>query len=239
MKGIHRKKPTIFQIFLIPLILIMLVQSAVTIGTLVIRRTAQTLEEYSSSMMSRLVENRRVILENDMNQRWSSIRDQESAFTELLAGWLAEEDLTLEEFLRAGAGSGELLERMVPKCLDLLSGNSTTGIFLILAGPKDWQAGELDGFFIRDSDPNSNPANYTDLLLERGDKQLSRTWDIPLDTNWTTRFSLDSRDSNHRYFCAPWRAGEDYPDADTEDLGCWSPPFSLEKNGVDPYEMIT
>ncbi len=239
MKGIRKKKLTIFQIFLIPLIVIMLVQGAVTMGTLVIRRTAQTLEEYSSSMMSRLVENRRVILESDMNQRWSSIRDQESAFTELLAGWLAGKGLTLEGFLRAEEGKAELLELMFPECLDLLSGNSTTGIFLILAGPAGWQAGELDGFFIRDSDPNSNPANYTDLLLERGSKELSRAWDIPLDTNWTTRFSLDSRDSADRYFCAPWQAGRDYPDADTKDLGCWSPPFSLEKNGADPYEMIT
>ena len=239
MRGIRKKKLTIFQIFLIPLIVIMLVQGAVTMGTLVIRRTAQTLEEYSSSMMSRLVENRRVILESDMNQRWSSIRDQETAFTELLAGWLAEKGLTLEGFLRAEEGKAELLELMFPECLDMLSGNSTTGIFLILSGPAGWQAGELDGFFIRDSDPNSNPANYTDLLLERGSKELSRAWDIPLDTNWTTRFSLDSRDGADRYFCAPWQAGRDYPDADTKDLGCWSPPFSLGKDGTDSYEMIT
>ena len=234
-----KKKPTIFRIFLAPLVAIMLVQSAVTMGTLVIRRTAQTLEEYSSGMMSRLVENRRVILENDMNQRWSSIRDQEPVFTALLAGRLAREELTLEELLNAGEQRAALLELMFPECLDLLSGNSTTGIFLILAGPKGWEAGELDGFFIRDSDPNSNPANHTDLLLERGDKQLSRAWNIPLDTNWTTHFSLDSQDSADHYFCAPWKAGGDYPDAETEDLGCWSPPFSMEKNGVDSYEMIT
>ena len=239
MKGICRKKPTIFQIFLIPLIAIMMVQSMVTMGTLVIRRTAQTLEEYSSGMMSRLVENRRVILENDMNQRWSSIRDQESVFTGVLADCLEREELSLEELLRAGEQRETLLELMFPQCLDLLSRNSTTGIFLILSGPKGWQAGELDGFFIRDSDPHSNPANYTDLLLERGSKQLSRTWNIPLDTNWTTRFSLDSKNSADRYFCAPWKAGTDYPDADTEDLGCWSPPFFLEKNGADAYEMIT
>ena len=238
MKGIHKKKPTIFRIFLIPLIAIMLVQGAVTMGTLVVRRTARTLEEYSISMMSRLVENRRVILENDMTQRWSSIRNQEPVFAEVLAGWLARENLTLEEFLRAGDRREALLEQMFPMCLDLLSGNSTTGIFLILSGPDNWEAGELDGFFIRDSDPNNNPANHTDLLLERGNKQLSRTWDIPLDTNWTTRFSLDSRDSAGRFFSAPWRAGRDYPDADTGDLGCWSPPFSLEKDERDSYEMI-
>lgn len=65
-----RKKRTIFRMFLIPLIAIMLLQGAITIGTLVIRRITGTLEEYSGNMMSRLVENRGVILQNDMNQRW-------------------------------------------------------------------------------------------------------------------------------------------------------------------------
>ena len=41
--------------FLIPLIGVMLLQGAITIGTLVGRQITRTLEEYSSSMMSRLV----------------------------------------------------------------------------------------------------------------------------------------------------------------------------------------
>ncbi len=59
--------------------------------------------------------------------------------------------------------------------------------------------------------------NYTDLLLERGSKELSRTWNIPLDTNWTTRFHMDGRDVSaaDRYFYEPWRAGTEYADADT------------------------
>ena len=73
-KGHKKKKATIFQMFLIPLIVIMLVQSVITIGTLVIRRTTGMLEEYSGSMMNRLVENRKVILQNDMNQRLSTSR---------------------------------------------------------------------------------------------------------------------------------------------------------------------
>ena len=77
-----RKKSTIFRIFLFPLIVIMLVQSIVTIGTLVVRRTTGMLEEYSSNMMSRLVENRKVVLQNDMNQRWAGIREQDTVMNE-------------------------------------------------------------------------------------------------------------------------------------------------------------
>ena len=41
-----KKKSTIFKILLVPLIIIMLVQGTITIGTLVAQRVTKTLEEY-------------------------------------------------------------------------------------------------------------------------------------------------------------------------------------------------
>ena len=239
-KDRKRKKSTIFRIFLVPLIGIMMIQSIITIGTLVVRRTMRMLDEYSISMMGRLVENRRVILQNDMNQRWASVNEQETFVTGLLEQLLESEDVKLDEFLQSGELKSRLLEQMFPEFLNVLEGNTTTGIFIVLTG-EDADATEFDGFFIRDSEPDTIPANYTDLLLERGSKDLSRRWNIPLDTNWTTRFHMDGRGQNAAddYFYEPWRVGTEYADADTEDLGYWSMPFLLEKDSLDSYEMIT
>ncbi|EOS64810.1 PAS domain S-box protein [Oscillibacter sp. 1-3] len=236
-----RKKRTIFRMFLVPLIAIMLLQGAITIGTLVVRRITGTLEEYSGNMMSRLVENRGVILQNDMNQRWASVHEQEALMNGLLEQYLDSRGVEVETLLRSGEMRDGLLELLFPECLDILQNNFTNGIFLILTGPDDGTAGEYEGFFIRDSDPGANPVNYTDLLLERGSKELSRAWNIPLDTNWTTRFHMDGREMNtaDRYFYEPWRAGRDFPDADAADLGYWALPFCLEKDRADPHEMIT
>ncbi|MCI8895335.1 MAG: response regulator [Lachnospiraceae bacterium] len=238
-----KKKLTIFIFFLIPLIVIMMIQSAVTIGTLVVRHIAETLEEYSSGMMGRLVENRQVILQNDMNERWSAISEKEEILNNRLQQYLTQEDARLEEILQSEESKERLLEQMFPECINILQNSSTTGIFLALTGTDTDMAEEGDyaGFFIRDSDPQTNPVNYTDLLLERGNKQLSRTWNVPLDTNWTTRFHMDGIGQNTKdaYFYEPWRAGTEHPDADTEDLGYWSLPFTLEKKGTDAYEMIT
>lgn len=236
-----KKKPTIFKIFLIPLIFIMLVQSIITIGTLVIRRTAGTLAEYSSSMMSRLVENRKVILQNDMTQRWAPVHEQEEPMSRILGQLLQKNDMELWELLESDGLRSELLELLFPECLEVLQGQFTTGTFLILTD-RDWQeAGEFEGFFIRDSDPDTNPANATDLLLERGNKQLSRKWNIPLDTCWTTRFRMDGQGKNaaDSFFYEPWRAGREYASADIVNLGYWSMPFYLEKETEDSYEMIT
>lgn len=240
MKELKKKKTSIFKIFLIPLIVIMLIQSLITIGTLVVRRTAETLEKYSSGMMSRLVENRKVILQNDMNQRWASVYEQEVLMNQILNQFLGIEDVGIDEFLESSAMRSKLLEQLFPQCLTLLQNNSTTGIFLVLTG-ADRQATDFDGFFLRDSEPDTNPANYTDLLLERGSKHLSREWNIPLDTYWTTRFHMTGWGQNaaENYFYEPWRVGTEYMDADTKDLGYWSVPFSLEKETADSYEMIT
>ena len=236
-----KKKLTIFRFFLISLIAIMLIQSAITIGTLVVRRTAKTLEDYSGGMMRRLVENRQVILQNDMVQRWSSVSDQEGFLNNRLQQFLTDEDVELEEVLRSDERKDRLLEQLFPECLSVLQNSSTTGIFLALTGADMETAGDYAGFFIRDSDPHTNPVNYTDLLLERGSKQLSRAWNVPLDTNWTTRFHMDGmgRNSRDAFFYEPWCAGEQYPDADVEDLGYWSLPFALGKKSSDTYEMIT
>ena len=96
-KKSRKKKTTIFRIFLIPLIGIIMIQSIITIGTLVVRRTAGMLEEYSAGMMSRMVENRKVVLQNDMIQRWASAHEQEMLLQETLKQFLGREGLALEE----------------------------------------------------------------------------------------------------------------------------------------------
>ncbi len=247
----EKKKATIFRIFLVPLICIMLVQSIITIGTLVARKTVEMLEEYSIGMMNRLVENRRVILQNEMNQRWTSVREREESLDEILAHYLEEREITVQELLENDEEKNRLLKLLFPECLNVLQNSTVTGVFLVLTGTDMNAAADYDGFFIRDSDPNTNPANYTDLLMERGNKNLSREWNIPLDTNWTTRFYMDGlgRNGADSFFYEPWRAGEEYGDADAEDIGYWSLPFTLGKtsadeksggnSGRDSYEMIT
>lgn len=237
----RKKKITIFRIFLAPLIGIMLIQSIITIGTLVVRQTADILSAYSIGMMNRLVENRKVILQNDMNQRWASVREHEKTMNGILERFLTEHDINPDELLASKEGKNELLRQFFPECLGILQSSSTTGIFLVLTDGDMREEGDYDGFFIRDSDPDTNPANFTDLLLERGSKQLSREWGIPLDTNWTTRFHMDGQGKNpaDSYFYEPWRAGTEYADAAVRDLGYWSLPFSLEKGMADAYDMIT
>ena len=154
-----RKKLTIFRMFLVPLIMIMLMQSMIIIGTLVVRKIGGMLQEYSSSMMSRLVENRKGILQNDMIQRWASVRLEEDLINQKLKEFLESREVGLEEFFALEEMQSEFLEQLFPECLDILQNNSTTGVFFILTGKDMYSEKDHAGFFIRDSDPNTNSVN--------------------------------------------------------------------------------
>ncbi len=227
--------------FLIPLIVIMLVQGMLTWGTLAVRQTFEMIQNYSISMMSRIVENRKVILENAMIQRCVAVCSQESELEGFLEEYLRNQGLTLEQMLASDDRKQEFLALVLPECLDNLQSSQSTGVFVILTGEDMSSPADYDGFFVRDSDPMVNTANNTDLLFERGRKELSREFNVPLDTLWTTYFHMEGQGQRPAddFFYEPWQAGTEHPRAETVNLGYWAKPFILEGNANDAHEMIT
>jgi signal transduction histidine kinase/CheY-like chemotaxis protein/GGDEF domain-containing protein/PAS domain-containing protein len=237
----NNTKKSIFKMLLIPIIILMLVQSILTMGILVFRKTTTTIQDYSSGMMLRMVENRKNILENDMTQRWASISDQETSINARLNYFLNSKNMSVEEMLSSKENSSEFLENIFPVCLNLVESDFTTGIFLVLTSGEIGVNGEYDGFFVRDSNPLINESSYTDLLMERGSKQLAREFDIPLDTYWRSTFHVDGQGEfdYQEYIYKPWQAAIEHPYADIKDLGYWSEPFVLGSDETNAHEMIT
>lgn len=237
----EKKKHSIFRLFLIPLILIMFIQSGITLGTLVFRKTVDMIQEYSISIMSRMVENRKVILENDMTQRWSAIYEQEDGVNEIVRTFLQERHVSIRRVLTSSELKQQMLEQIFPQCLEIIQSNMTTGIFLVLTGTDPNNSGVYDGFFIRDSDPAVSSMNYSDLLMERGAKELARMYNVSLDTYWRKSFELKPQGEREgdSFFYEPLRAGRENIDASIEDLGYWSMPFHLGGDKNDSHDMIT
>lgn len=224
-----------------PLIAVMLLQGLLTLGTMIGRKTFRLIRSYSVNMMSRTVENRKVILENEMTQRWASVTEQRHDIDTQLESFLAQRHITLDQMLASGELRQEFQEEVFPGCLESLQNGMTSGSFVILAGKDRQSAAEYEGFFIRDYNPIARVVNYTDMMLERGNKRLSGAFDIPLDTCWTTNFHMagQGQRESELFFYEPWRAGEENPDADAEDLGYWSAPFILGDDPQDSHIMIT
>ena len=239
-----KKKKSLWNIFLIPILIIVFVQGAVPFLSLIFSGIRSNMENAVIGLDSHTVENRKVVLENDMIEQWSSVYKESDSLSSALTKVLSNHQMDMQGFMGSGRVQEEYLETVFYDMVEVLQYNSTSGIFLVLGNDGDTDSeGEYKGFWVRDSDPQTKTASRTDLLMERGSKVLSQNMSISLDTSWHTDFhfqgngKIDADD----FFYQPYITAENYVDSRTsmKNLGYWSKPFILEDFYKDNHKMIT
>ena len=239
-----KKKKSLWNIFLIPILIIVFVQGAVPFLTLIFSGIRSNMENAVIGLDSHTVENRKVVLENDMIEQWSSVNKESDNLSSALTKVLSNHQMDMQGFMGSGKVQEEYLETVFYDMVEVLQYNSTSGIFLVLGNDGDTDSeGEYKGFWVRDSDPQTKTASRTDLLMERGSKVLSQNMSISLDTSWHTDFHFQGngkRDADD-FFYQPYITAENYVDSRTSmaNLGYWSKPFILEDFYMDNHKMIT
>ena len=239
-----KKKKSLWNIFLIPILIIVFVQGAVPFLTLIFSGIRSNMENAVIGLDSHTVENRKVVLENDMIEQWSSVYKESDSLSSALTKVLSDHQMDMQGFMGSGRVQEEYLETVFYDMVEVLQYNSTSGIFLVLGNDGDTDSeGEYKGFWVRDSDPQTKTASRTDLLMERGSKVLSQNMSISLDTSWHTDFHFQGngkRDADD-FFYQPYITAENYVDSRTsmKNLGYWSKPFILEDFYKDNHKMIT
>ena len=237
-----KKKKTLLGIFLIPILIIILIQGTLPFLTLVFSGIKSNLEENTIQMDAHMVEKNQVILENDMIEKWRSIYEEKDDLASELQGILDENEIDIQQFLASKELQQKYLEQVFPTIVEELQYNTTSGAFLILANDSSVdEEGSYQGFFVRDSDPQARTASNTDLLLERGNKRLAHNLSISLDTIWTTKFEMQGQGKRAAddFFYQPYLAALEHKNSNMLDLGYWSKPFVLADNKTDMHEMIT
>ena len=239
-----KKKKSLWNIFLIPILIIVFVQGAVPFLTLIFSGIRSNMENAVIGLDSHTVENRKVVLENDMIEQWSSVYKESDSLSSAMTKVLSNHQMDMQGFMGSGKVQEEYLETVFYDMVEVLQYNSTSGIFLVLGNDGDTDSeGEYKGFWVRDSDPQTKTASRTDLLMERGSKVLSQNMSISLDTSWHTDFHFQGngkRDADD-FFYQPYITAENYVDSRTsmKNLGYWSKPFILEDFYKDNHKMIT
>ena len=235
------QKKSIVLLFLVPLVILMLVQSSIILGIIGFRGVIDTIQESSVETMGKTVDNRRSRLEAQMLQRWAGISQCEPELTGALRQYLADNALTLEELNASAEHQQAFLLSAFPVCLRQTRNCDTTGFFLLMTPGNPEEAAQVSGFYVRDSDPYSQNPDYSDLLFSRCSTALSRELGIALGSDWTTRFHMAGEGvrPEDAFYYEPWRAARENMDADTDDLGYWSEPFCLEADPICGYKSIT
>ena len=242
MRLMRKKKKNLLVIFLIPVLVIVVLQGAFLLFTLNASGMKMRLETNAIRTDKSIVQNRQVALENDMVNQWETIAGESDAVSQALTGFLHIHQMTAEEFRKDKDSQQEFLQTVFPDMVNYLQYNSSSGLFLVLANDADVEKeAEYCGFFLRDSTPQERTASNTDLLLERGSKQLSQNMDISLDNPWTTYFTFQGNGTREAddFFYKPYLAALDHKDVDMAKLGYWSRPFILDEHYLDTHRMIT
>lgn len=226
---------------MVSLAVIVLIQGALPISVLAFSGVKGTLEDNAISIDARAVDNRKVNLESAMVKSWAGISRETVALNSALSDQLAQSGLDVPGFLADGSQKEAFIADAFPRLLSVIGSNTTSGVYLILGNDGDLSV-EQDhiGAFLRDSDPTGNSDSHSDLLLERGDKEIARNASIALDNTWAPKLHLAGSGvrSADDFFYKPYEAALQNPGADAKAMAYWSPPFVLEGNPSDSYRMI-
>ncbi len=191
----------------------------------------QILKENSFSILNQKVESRGNYLQNEMIQHWSNVSEAEGIINSDILKKLQSKGLQTENIAEDGELATELLKEVSSDLIFMLRKNYVTGAFLVL----DSNSKEKNGIYFRDLDPNSNPSDNSDLLMERGPASIAQKLNIPLDTWWNNKFIFDGRSkasSPNEFFYKPINAAKENKNLTYKDLGYWSKPFSLSSKDM-------
>ncbi len=203
--------------------LIVLVIQVILFGIAIF--SGNTIQELSSGYLSILdnrVSLRRDYLEDQMRKYWSNLQEFEKNIQKEASKLGLLDDSSL---------IANLLENVLDQTIFTLRQSGVTEIFIILEGENDHE-----GIYLRDLDPRFNNVDNSDILMERGSIDIAQKLGMTLDSYWSNKFKLREGEIESEFYYKPFRAVEDNPNKDINDLGYWSRPFRLSPYDV---EIIT
>ena len=195
----RKRKWTILALFCIPLIAVLVIQSLLSYVTVLIGGTMRLLDSYAVGMMEQTVENRKITLENNMVQHWMEVSEFEEKITRELNSLLSSNRTSVEDFLGDSVLQKKLLQNTAMSSLYQLRKNEVTGSFMILAnkdGINEEGSMTCKGYYFRDADPSANSLDYSDVLIERGGRDIVHQTGVALDSYWTTDFTFGPSGQN-------------------------------------------
>ena len=104
----------IFWLVLIPLLLLVIMQAALSFGTVIRGGTFSTLRSYAVDRLSQVTGTRQIILEGQMVRQWSEMDEEYATANQMLSELLDERRVSLQEFLADEELQEAYLASMLP-----------------------------------------------------------------------------------------------------------------------------
>lgn len=241
-----QRKNSIFIRNLLPLIAVILFQTIILLGSVLMTEVLEMLSQNAISILDKNVDNHKISLENKMIQTWSNVGTSANIFHQITKELLEQKDTDINHFIQQPQLQIEYLDLISAELLTLMRNNTSSGVFLILRNEPNItypnESKKMKGVYLRDLDTSINSENNSDILFEVGPASIASKLEIALDTLWSAEFEINPKEGkqNMLYYYSPLMAAMEYPNLDISNLGYWNPPFYLhEDSGMDSYEVMT
>ncbi|MDR0857784.1 MAG: response regulator [Oscillospiraceae bacterium] len=209
----------------------MLLQSLLIGGTLYLNKTIEVLEVNAVDTLRKNMENRSIILENLMVHNLSNIDRLEADVLSVLRKDSAALQTSVRELLRQPEYLNKTLVSLSDSALETLRLSFATGIFVYFTDTSGNKIqADCRGFYYRDPDPLSAPADFSDILLLRGPVNIARKDSIPLDSDWSEKFVFPANSEQlWNGYTDIIEIGGKFAKFNSADISRWSGPRVTEK----------
>ena len=229
-----KQKATLMSRIVAPLLVTAIIQSALIVALLSLNGVFEQMRVNALNMLDERTQNKHQTLEMEMTINWSYLTSTEENIRETVTAVLAAQRKTFADIATNATLNASLSQAVAGELITCIRSNDTTGVFVIFNGIG--VAGRPDtfaGVYIRDTDPNGDAADNSDLHMLRGLPPLSRKLDMSLDSFWQASFTFSGgeADAGNAYFYQPLRAAQNGKLGESLHDGFWSRPFHINGEG--------
>lgn len=214
----QKKETSIFRKLIIPMLIIVAIQSLVFISVIFYQGTVDKLRKSAIDAFQWITSFRKNNLETNMVRNWASYTNFENI---------------VKKFSDSIKQNGATIDKsMAASLIEFLRHSKVTGAFIVLEDGYSVKLG-YKAFYIRDLDPITASFDNSDILVEVGPSKVIKEVGLTMNNNWSTRLKLNTGNKKDAFYFKPFRAYQQNSGGTFSNYGYWSPPFRLTKNDID------
>lgn len=226
----RHRSTTLFQRILIPLVIVIVLQALLLCFSLFLGEPMRMLDRNMFQVFNTTTSNRASNLESDMTQYWSVLDECQKQLLFRGQILLQEKAGTIDNLGVDPDLTDAFLSKVSTSLIYTLRKNRVTGIFIILNGNDSLTPSgdsQKSGLYFRDYNPDSKSSDNSDLFIEKGPTKVCESLGIPLDVDWTPKFSISPQDD---FFYKPLIAYRGNPELGAVNSAYWDGPIQVEEN---------
>jgi len=221
---------SILSRILVPMIFVFVIQAVVMVLMFLSSDIIKKSSDNAYGVLSEKVLNRKIVIENEMLNRWTRIEDLHENVLNVIQTELSQNNIEIDQLADKPDLQNRILDTLLPQLIYIIRRNYVTGAFLIIDAPASTVKTDeffYPGLYIRNDDPSSYSSSNDDILVSKGPAEVVQNHNIALGVDWSPFFTISPKSSElaYRYFTAPINAALRHPNEQARNLGFWNTLF--------------